>query len=81
MGAGLSKARSVGAIFDHHPASPAITEVARRQPDALADLPRVAYFAVAAAHFENFGMLGIVEAFSGQEAFETLAAREEPPRE
>ena len=64
-----------------HPASPAITEVARRLPDALAGLPRVAHFAVAAAHFEDHGMLDIVEAFAGQKVLEALAARDELPRE
>ena len=66
-------------IPEEHPPPPAIREVIRRLPDALAAYPRVPHFAVVASHFEQYGMLDSLQASNPPEVVALLEARDELP--
>ena len=66
-------------IPDEHPPPPAIRAVIKGLPQALAAVPRTDYFAVAASHFEAYGMLDSLQASNPRAAIDALAARDELP--
>ena len=66
-------------IPDEHPPPPAIRAVIQRLPQALAAIPRTDYFAVAASHFEAYGILNSLQASNPQATIDALAARDELP--
>ena len=66
-------------IPDEHPPPPAIRAVIQRLPQALAAIPHTDYFAVAASHFEAYGMLDSLQASNPQTAIDALTIRDELP--
>jgi hypothetical protein len=66
-------------IPEEHPPSPAIRAAVRLLPTALSAMPRTDHFAVAASHFEAYGMRASLAESNPPAVIEALTARDELP--